>query len=95
MDEYIHTSNTKLGVFRDVIIEQDYDPLKAHQHTIRIPTGASRGGKAEVDCAGAARFQPKRRQLTAWPCARARLASFLAISGRRGLGGLGCPDRFT
>ncbi|MEW5298307.1 MAG: hypothetical protein WDW36_001447 [Sanguina aurantia] len=39
MDQYLHTSNTKLGVFRDVIIEADYDPLSVHNNTIRIPTG--------------------------------------------------------
>jgi hypothetical protein len=40
MSDYLRTTNTKLGVFRDVIIEADYDPLKAHQHDIRIHTGA-------------------------------------------------------
>lgn len=39
MEEYIHTTNTKLGVFRDVICEEEYNPLLAAQHTIRIPTG--------------------------------------------------------
>ncbi|GLC37450.1 hypothetical protein PLESTB_001584500 [Pleodorina starrii] len=38
-DQYLHTTNTKVGVFRDVIIEQDYNPLTAAQATIRIPTG--------------------------------------------------------
>lgn len=45
MDQYLHTSNTKLGVFRDVIIEADYDPLSVHKNTIRIPTG---GGGLEM-----------------------------------------------
>lgn len=38
MDQYLHTTNTKLGVFRDVIIEADYNPLLVHKHTIQIPT---------------------------------------------------------
>jgi hypothetical protein len=42
-DAYIRTTNTKLGVFRDVIIESDYNPLEAHQHTIKIPTGVRAG----------------------------------------------------
>ncbi|KAL6759315.1 hypothetical protein V8C86DRAFT_2577846 [Haematococcus lacustris] len=37
--EYLHATNTKLGVFRDVIIEEDYNPQAAHNHTIQIPTG--------------------------------------------------------
>jgi hypothetical protein len=39
MDAYLHATNTKLGVFRDVIIEEDYNPLDAKSNTIRIPTG--------------------------------------------------------
>lgn len=39
MNAYLHTTNTKLGVFRDVIIESDYDPLAAQAASIRIPTG--------------------------------------------------------
>lgn len=39
MSAYLHTTNTKLGVFRDVIIEKDYNPLTAHDSTIRIATG--------------------------------------------------------
>ncbi len=39
MDEYLHTTNTKLGVFRDVIIEDDYNPLKTREHDIKIYTG--------------------------------------------------------
>ncbi len=39
MNEYLHTTNTKIGVFRDVIIESDYNPLKAHESSIRIHTG--------------------------------------------------------
>ncbi|EFJ48794.1 hypothetical protein VOLCADRAFT_90643 [Volvox carteri f. nagariensis] len=38
-DQYLHTTNTKVGVFRDVIIEQDYNPLTAAKAAIRIPTG--------------------------------------------------------
>ncbi|KAG2495250.1 hypothetical protein HYH03_006523 [Edaphochlamys debaryana] len=38
-DQYLHTTNTKVGVFRDVIIEEDYNPLTAAAHTIRVPTG--------------------------------------------------------
>ncbi|GIL77206.1 hypothetical protein Vretimale_3116 [Volvox reticuliferus] len=38
-DQYLHTTNTKVGVFRDVIIEQDYNPLTAGQAAIRIPIG--------------------------------------------------------
>ncbi|GMH32808.1 hypothetical protein BSKO_00642 [Bryopsis sp. KO-2023] len=33
-DAYIKTSNEKLAVFRDVIIEEDYDPLAAHKSTL-------------------------------------------------------------
>jgi len=39
MDAYLHTTNTKLGVFRDVIIEADYNPLAVHDNTIKVPTG--------------------------------------------------------
>jgi hypothetical protein len=39
MADYLHTTNTKLGVFRDVICEAEYNPLLAAQHTIQIPTG--------------------------------------------------------
>lgn len=39
MDQYLHTTNTKLGVFRDVIIEADYNPLTALDEVIKIPTG--------------------------------------------------------
>jgi hypothetical protein len=35
---YLHATNTKLGVFRDVIIESDYDPLAPLRHTITFPT---------------------------------------------------------
>ncbi|KAG2454761.1 hypothetical protein HYH02_000596 [Chlamydomonas schloesseri] len=38
-DQYLHTTNTKVAVFRDVIIEQDYNPLAAGEATIRVPTG--------------------------------------------------------
>ena len=40
MGEYLHATNTKLGVYRDVIIEKDYNPMRSHSATIRIPTGA-------------------------------------------------------
>jgi len=39
MNAYLHTTNTKLGVFRDVIIESDYNPLAAQEASIRIATG--------------------------------------------------------
>ncbi len=45
-DQYLHTTNTKVGVFRDVIIEQDYNPLTAGEAAIRIPTGEWRAGRA-------------------------------------------------
>jgi hypothetical protein len=35
----MHATNTKLGVFRDVIIESDYDPLAPLAYSIRVPTG--------------------------------------------------------
>ncbi len=38
-DAYLHTTNTKAGVFRDVIIEEDYNPMTANDSAIRIPTG--------------------------------------------------------
>ena len=41
MSEFLDTSNNKkTGLFRDVIIEKDYDPLSVHEHCIRVPTGA-------------------------------------------------------
>ena len=52
MGAYLHTTNTKLGVFRDVIDKTAYDPLSAHDASIRIPTGEWRmggwGGNEEV-----------------------------------------------
>ena len=39
MDAYLHTTNTKIAVFRDVIIESDYNPLTAKDASIRVPTG--------------------------------------------------------
>lgn len=36
---YVDALNTKLAVFRDVIIEGDYDPLKCAQGCIRVATG--------------------------------------------------------
>ncbi|KAG1661856.1 hypothetical protein FOA52_011623 [Chlamydomonas sp. UWO 241] len=39
MDEYLHATNTKLGVFRDVVDVSDYNPLAAHAHSIVIRTG--------------------------------------------------------
>lgn len=38
-DEYIQATNTKLGVFRDVIIESDYNPLKSLSNSIKVLTG--------------------------------------------------------
>ncbi len=35
-DAYIHATNTKLGVFRDVIIPEDYDPLAPLHSTIKV-----------------------------------------------------------
>lgn len=40
-DQYLHTTNTKVAVFRDVIIEADYNPMTANDASIRIPTGKS------------------------------------------------------
>eukprot|EP00891_Asterochloris_glomerata_P002187 jgi/Astpho2/2187/Aster-03178 len=37
--EYLDTVNAKQGVFRDTVIEADYDPFQARQHYIRVPTG--------------------------------------------------------
>lgn len=37
-DEYIQATNRKLGVFRDVIIESDYNPLKPLSNSIKVPT---------------------------------------------------------
>eukprot|EP00798_Chlamydomonas_sp_ICE-L_P023151 gene23151-30356_t len=39
MDLYVHTVNTKIGVFRDVIDEADYNPLAVQDEVIKIPTG--------------------------------------------------------
>uniref|UniRef100_A0A7R9V1T4 Uncharacterized protein n=1 Tax=Chlamydomonas euryale TaxID=1486919 RepID=A0A7R9V1T4_9CHLO len=39
MDSYIHTTNTRLGVFCDIIDSASYNPLAAHDSSIRIPTG--------------------------------------------------------
>jgi hypothetical protein len=39
MDEYLHATNTKLGVFRDVVDLSDYNPMAAHAHSIVIRTG--------------------------------------------------------
>lgn len=39
MQDYLHTTNTKIAVFRDVIIEKDYNPLLAQQDFIRVATG--------------------------------------------------------
>ena len=36
---YLHATNTKVAVFRDVIIEDDYNPLGANKASIRVPTG--------------------------------------------------------
>eukprot|EP00455_Lapot_gusevi_P047860 TRINITY_DN6536_c0_g2_i2.p1 TRINITY_DN6536_c0_g2~~TRINITY_DN6536_c0_g2_i2.p1 ORF type:complete len:376 (-),score=36.32 TRINITY_DN6536_c0_g2_i2:126-1253(-) len=34
-DDFLTVTNTKDGLFRDIIIESDYDPLKGRAHTIR------------------------------------------------------------
>ena len=39
MQAYVDALNHKLAVFRDVIIEGDYDPLKCAQGTIEVATG--------------------------------------------------------
>lgn len=39
MQEYLHATNTKTSIFRDVIIEQDYNPLAALDSTIKVSTG--------------------------------------------------------
>ena len=41
MDDYLNTTNNKIAVFRDVIIEADYNPLAANQASIRVPTGVT------------------------------------------------------
>lgn len=40
MQDFLNTSNSKPGMFRDVIYVPDYDPLSSRAHTIKIPTGA-------------------------------------------------------
>jgi hypothetical protein len=47
MADYLKTSNSKLGVFRDVIIEADYDPLLAREAGIRILTGGCKCSLAQ------------------------------------------------
>lgn len=37
-DDYIRATNTKLGVFRDVIIEGDYNPLQSLSKSIKVHT---------------------------------------------------------
>lgn len=49
-DSYINATNTKLGVFRDVIIESDYNPLAPLAHTIHINTGDLVVGTCEHNC---------------------------------------------
>ena len=34
MEEYLRVCNEKVGVYRDIIIEGDYDPLKERKRTI-------------------------------------------------------------
>ncbi len=41
MDDYLNTTNNKIAVFRDVIIEADYNPLAANEASIRVPTGVT------------------------------------------------------
>lgn len=35
-DEYLRVTNEKAGVYRDIIIAEDYDPLKARSSNIRV-----------------------------------------------------------
>lgn len=35
MDEYLKVCNEKVGVFRDIIMEEDYNPLKERERTIK------------------------------------------------------------
>ncbi|KAK9829174.1 hypothetical protein WJX72_004311 [[Myrmecia] bisecta] len=37
--QYLNTVNAKDGVFRDTIIESDYNPLESRRWAIRVPTG--------------------------------------------------------
>jgi hypothetical protein len=36
--DYITTANKKSGVFRDVIVEADYNPMQYAAQNIRVPT---------------------------------------------------------
>ena len=38
LQEYIEAANKKSGVFREVIIEADYNPMRCARENIRIPT---------------------------------------------------------
>jgi hypothetical protein len=43
MQEYLHVSNSKsFGMFRDIIIESEYDPMKCHGHFIKYDPRLSR-----------------------------------------------------
>jgi hypothetical protein len=35
-DEFLHQTNTKDGLFRDIIIEHEYNPLRGREHTLRF-----------------------------------------------------------
>ncbi|KAF5829034.1 hypothetical protein DUNSADRAFT_16653 [Dunaliella salina] len=39
MDDFLRTGNTKAGIYRDVICEQDYDPLSTRSTTLKVQTG--------------------------------------------------------
>uniref|UniRef100_A0A7S3VPQ4 Uncharacterized protein n=2 Tax=Dunaliella tertiolecta TaxID=3047 RepID=A0A7S3VPQ4_DUNTE len=39
MDDFLRTGNTKAGIYRDVICEQDYDPLSTRSRTLKVQTG--------------------------------------------------------
>eukprot|EP00899_Mesostigma_viride_P013782 jgi/Mesvir1/22404/Mv17890-RA.1 len=37
--EFIHNTNTKAGLFRDIILEDDYDPLVARTYAVKYNSG--------------------------------------------------------
>jgi hypothetical protein len=48
MSDFLRASNTRAGVFRDVIAE-GYDPLQPRNHSIKIPTGLLVNFKAQIN----------------------------------------------
>jgi len=36
--KFLDTTNTKGAIFRDIIIESEYDPLEPNRHSIRVPS---------------------------------------------------------